>query len=183
MIKISNKVIVYIGEEKSFEIIVNRPSAEHLTQLSLLEDKHTSSIDSTSQVEKKISELAIAIAETQGVLETNMALLKLSLDEVSFKDRFVLLWENKKLVPKLAGLQRDRAALDRPDYKEAYTHLEDIYKKRFELTVESNEQKKALELYAKEKSITYGEIFEEINKEIIKEEKKKSNASEDGQNR
>lgn len=183
MIKLSNKITVQIGEEKSFKIIVNRPTPENLTQLSLLEDKHASSIDTTSKVEKEISELAIAIAETQGILETNMALLKLSLDEVSFKDRFILLLENKKLVPKLAELQRKRAVLDRPDYKEAYTFLEDIYKKRFELTVENNEQKAALALYAGQKSVTYGEIFEDINKEIIKEDKKKSNASEDGQNK
>lgn len=184
MIRIENKVTVKIGEEKSFDVVVSRATPAQLKQLSLLEKDHTDSSEDTSRVEKEISALAIEIAETQSMLETNMELLKLSSKELPFVDRCTLLWENKKkLIPMLAEQKKKRAAVVSPDYTKSYELVENIYKKRFELLIEEGEQKTALAQYAQDKSVSFTEIFMDINKEIEKEEKKKLKASEDGQNK
>lgn len=184
MIKIAHTVTVKIGEEKSFEVIVYRATPAQVKQLSLLEKDHTNVSEDSSRVNKEISKLDMQIAETQSLLETNMELLRLSHRELSLTDRCTLLWENKRtLIPELAKLKKERMAIVRPDETKSYELIESIYKKRFELFVEPSEQKTALEKYAEEKSVTYAEIFMDINKEIEKEEEKKLKASVDGQNK
>lgn len=184
MIKIVHRITVKIGEEKSFEVVVNRATPAEVKQLSLLEKDHANESEDSSRVNKEISELAMQIAETQSMLETNIELLKLSSKELTFADRCKLLWENKiTLIPTLAELKRKRMAIAYPDQTKSYALVEDIYKKRFELLVEESEQKTALAKYAQEKSVSFTEIFMDINKEIEKEEKKKLNASEDGQSK
>lgn len=181
MIEIRHVVTITIGE-KGFELAVLRANSEQLKQLSLLEKNHADCIANGDKIEKEISEISIQMAETQSILETNIELLKLSSKEVSFVDRCTLLWENKTtLIPKLAELKRKRAAITQPDYTKSYDLIETIYKKRFELLIENSEQKTLLAEYAREKSVTYAEIFTEISAEIAKEEKKKLNASGDGQ--
>lgn len=184
MIKIAHTVTVKIGEDKSFEVVVNRETPAQVKQISLLEKDQADEREESSTIDKQISKLDMQIAETQSMLETNMELLKLSSKELSFADRCKLLWENKKtFIPELAKLKRERMAIVRPDQTKSYTLIEDIYKKRFELLVEDSEQKTALAQYAQEKSVSFTEIFMDINKEIVEEEKKKLKALEDGQNK
>jgi hypothetical protein len=184
MIKIANTVTVKIGEEESFEIVVHRATPVQVKQLSLLEKDHTDESEYSRKINKEISKLDMQITETQSMLETNMELLKLSSKELSFTDRCTLLWENKRtLIPELVKLKKERMAVARPDQTKSYELIESIYKERFKLFVEQSEQKTALEKYAQEKSVSYTEIFMEINKEIDEEEKKKLKALEDGQNK
>lgn len=181
MIKIENKVTIKIGEEKSFEVVVSRLTPEQQKQLDLLAKDHTALIETASKVEKEISELSIDIAEKEGFLETNLALLQLK--DISLKDRLTLLWENRTLIPNLAELKKKRMVLNRPDYLKSYELIETMCKKRFDLAIRDDEQKTALLTYVTNKAVTYSELFEEINKQIKEEEKKKLNASEDGQNK
>jgi|GEM_PF-5784171 len=180
MIKITHKVTVKIGE-KSFNLVVNRLNAEQQKKIDLIAKEHTDLIETASALEKEITELTIAIAEKEGSLETNLALLQLK--DISLKERLTLLWENKSLVPNLAELKKKRMGLNRPDYLKSYGLIEQMCKERFNLAVEDDDQKVALLSYAVNKAVTYQEIFDEINQQIREEEKKKLNASEDGQNK
>lgn len=186
MINIEHNVTVQIGKvnPRFFEVVVHRATPAQVKELSLLEKDHTDESENSRKVNKEISKLDMQIAETQSMLETNMELLRLSHKELSLVDRCTLLWENKRtLIPELAKLKKERMAVARPDETKSYELVESIYKKRFELFVEPSDQKTALEKYAAEKSVTYAEIFLDINKEIEKEEEKKLKASEDGQNK
>jgi hypothetical protein len=186
MIDIEHNVTVQIGKvnPKLFEVVVHRATPAQVKQLSLVEKAHTDESENSRSINKEISKLDMQIAEKQSMLETNMELLKLSSKELSFADRCTLLWENKRtLIPELVNLKKERMAIVRPDETRSYELVADIYKKRFELFVEESEQKTALAQYAQEKSVSFTEIFMDINSEIAKEEEKKLKASADGQNK
>lgn len=180
MIKIKHAVTIKIGEQ-AFCIVVNRLNAEQQKKIDLIAKEHTDLIETASTLEKEITALSIDISEKEGSLETNLALLKL--EDISLKDRLTLLWENKNLVSKLAELKKNRMSLVRPDYLKSYELIEKMCKERFNAAIEENDQKQALLTYMVNQAVTYSEIFDEINQQIKEDDKKKLNASEDGQSK
>lgn len=181
MIKIANTVTVHIGENKSFEIVVKRLSPTQQKKLELISEKHNVEHENAQDFEKKNSEIMFEISEVQGTIDVNTDLLKLPLSEMPLKDRVTLLWENKTLLTKLFFLKKEQAKLKNPDYLKSFELVEELWKERFELSVEDGEQKEALRAYASQMSVSFSELFTEINAEIKKDEAKKLKALVDGQ--
>lgn len=164
--------------EKTFNVIVRELTPAEKKKLDMIADENKVLIEQEDEKNKKMRENEICLEEAQTTLETNKNLLEL----VEFKDKVSLFLENKKLGFEIAKLKREKLSLERADFTKVGTSLEALLKEKTEFVVEGDE-KDALMHEIVQNNISYQRLWDEIDKEITKQNEKKLNASEDGQSK
>lgn len=160
MIRTEYKVELEI-DGKSFSIVAINPSQEQSSGLEEETKGHNLLIDKRDEQSNELSYLQKAFALNDKILS----------DETTAGVPLLLV-EQKELNSKIFELQKD-IKVNAKDMKKSSKSLNEVYKKRFGMTV-SGEDKAALQAEIEKKEITYFAVTMSIAELIRKSLKKKS---------
>lgn len=161
-----------------FNITIREISSLEKKTLEDIGKEHKKILDEQKTKEKEIEKNKVNLEEAQHSLEVNREMLPL----VPLSEKLGIFIDIKKDGINIAKLKKERLNLERADFTQANATLESIYKKKFDLAVEETGKTELIKAIDNS-NISYQTIWEEIDNEIKEQTKKKSNASEDGQNK
>lgn len=177
MIKTRFDVSVGI-DETIFNVTVRELTPSEKKTLENIGAEQKKILTDQSAKEKEIEANKIDLEEAQHSLEVNREMLAL----VPLTEKLKIFIDMKNNGLTIAKLKKDRLKLERADFTEANAIYERIYKEKFEFSI-FGKDKEALKDAITQNNISYQIIWDEIDKEIEEQKKKKLNASEDGQNK
>lgn len=161
-----------------FNITVREISKVQKKTLENIGKDHKKILAEQSTKIKEIEKNKVNLEEAQHSLEVNREMLLL----VPLSEKLGILIDIKKDGINISKLKKERLNLESADFTEANETLERIYKEKFEFAVEETGKTELIKAIDNS-NISYQTIWEEIDNEIKEQTKKKSNASEDGQNK
>lgn len=158
MITTEYKINLQIDDEV-FELEIKDPSKK---EKQALEAKANQSMKALNELQNLNDELSL----NESIIKTNSDLIK----QNSTLDKTKLLLENKELLIKNAAIKKDLSNLQNQD--DISANLERLFRLRSELFISGGDKERLFKTLD-EKGVKYENLWEHLNKEILKENEKK----------
>jgi hypothetical protein len=167
MIQTKYKTSIEIND-KTYVVTVKDPSTAEKIKLEKAAEEKLAPLKENVEEERKKAVIDTQIEEIAYTLEINKEMIL----ESKIADKLSLLLENKSLNKRLSELKKERANIKDVDIKAINDTVEALNKNKFDLLI-TGEDKQALKNACEDEGVSFTTLWDEIRKEVLKEQEKK----------